>query len=432
MYKKYIKQVWELMKQNRFYSGVYIMGTGLTITLIMVIAMVYHVRTGNIDPESHRDRMLIGPRAHAVNKENGRQYISLSSYQTVRECFYTLTTPQAVTAVVRDVSLKYKMGRSYVNIPGSNDMQFPYIMAVDAGFWKVFNFHFVNGRPFSEEDFISGRRKVIINETWAKSLFGDADIFGRSIMFNDIEYVIEGVVKDVSSTMQRSYADVYILYTSLPVLMEPGNGENIVGPFEPIVLMNKSSAANVAEQEFRKKVEKYNDMLTEWEYKPDSLEKISTEWIKQINYKNSYERNMGQIVLLLFLFMLVPAINLSGLTSSRMQDRKDEMGIRKAFGANRSALIQQVLTENLVLTLAGSIVGLILSAVIVYFSAEMLLSQNAYNNIRTEVALSPGMLFNIPVFLYSLSVCVILNFISSILPVWKVSGQSIIESINEK
>ncbi len=44
----YFKQAWHLMKQNRFFSAVYIIGTGLAISMMMVLAVVYHIRTANI------------------------------------------------------------------------------------------------------------------------------------------------------------------------------------------------------------------------------------------------------------------------------------------------------------------------------------------------------------------------------------------------
>ena len=58
MYKQYFKQAWNLMRQNRFYSGVYIIGTGLAISMVMVIAIVYHIRTADIMPEVHRSKYL--------------------------------------------------------------------------------------------------------------------------------------------------------------------------------------------------------------------------------------------------------------------------------------------------------------------------------------------------------------------------------------
>lgn len=39
MYKPYLKQAWQLMKQNRFFSAVYIIGTGLAISMVMVMAV---------------------------------------------------------------------------------------------------------------------------------------------------------------------------------------------------------------------------------------------------------------------------------------------------------------------------------------------------------------------------------------------------------
>ena len=64
-------------------------------------------------------------------------------------------------------------------------------------------------------------------------------------------------------------------------------------------------------------------------------------------------------VIIIIVILLVPAINLSGLTQSRMRKRLSEIGVRKAFGANRSVLLKQVLAENLLLTLIGGVAGLL-------------------------------------------------------------------------
>ena len=50
MYKQYLKQAWQLMKQNRFFSFVYILGTGLAISMVMIMATVYYIRTADIAP----------------------------------------------------------------------------------------------------------------------------------------------------------------------------------------------------------------------------------------------------------------------------------------------------------------------------------------------------------------------------------------------
>ena len=50
MYKVYLKQAWALMGQNRFFTAVYIIGTGLAISMVMAIAVVYHIRNGEYRP----------------------------------------------------------------------------------------------------------------------------------------------------------------------------------------------------------------------------------------------------------------------------------------------------------------------------------------------------------------------------------------------
>jgi putative ABC transport system permease protein len=69
MYKTYLKQARQLIKQNRFYTVVYIAGTGLAIALVMVIAIVYHIKTADIAPETHRSRILLTERFTAKSKE---------------------------------------------------------------------------------------------------------------------------------------------------------------------------------------------------------------------------------------------------------------------------------------------------------------------------------------------------------------------------
>ena len=51
MYKIYLKQAWALLKENKLLSGVSIFGTALAICMIMVIVIVWQIRTANYSPE---------------------------------------------------------------------------------------------------------------------------------------------------------------------------------------------------------------------------------------------------------------------------------------------------------------------------------------------------------------------------------------------
>ena len=66
-------------------------------------------------------------------------------------------------------------------------------------------------------------------------------------------------------------------------------------------------------------------------------------------------------LLMALAFLLLPAINLMALNFARIHERGEEIAIRKSFGAASSVLKGQFLFENILMTLAGGIIGIILS-----------------------------------------------------------------------
>lgn len=140
------------------------------------------------------------------------------------------------------------------------------------------------------------------------------------------------------------------------------------------------------------------------------------------------------IALLLLLFLLVPALNISGLNASHIQDRMEEIGIRKAFGAPRGTLFTQIFVENLILMFPGSLAGLLFSYGLVNMYKNILLA-NSYQQYITEnadvITLSVGMLMNWQVFLYTVTVCLLLNLLSSMVPVWNAIRSNIVSALNK-
>ena len=125
-----------------------------------------------------------------------------------------------------------------------------------------------------------------------------------------------------------------------------------------------------------------------------------------------------------------------GMISSKMDRRLAELGIRRAYGATSLQLLGQVLWENLLLTLMGGIVGILLSYVIILSTGEWIINLlNVGATAKPELLaadLSPEMLFNWVVFAMTLLACFILNFISSIVPAIMSLRHTIINSLNSK
>ena len=118
MYKVYLKQAMQMLRQNKFFSIIYITGTGLAITMVMILAILYYFRTGNIAPEINRDRMLVIQHGKILNKTEGQgNGSSRLSYPTIKECFYSMQTPEAVTAI-----LPIGEQTEFIQTPGSDEV----------------------------------------------------------------------------------------------------------------------------------------------------------------------------------------------------------------------------------------------------------------------------------------------------------------------
>ena len=125
----------------------------------------------------------------------------------------------------------------------------------------------------------------------------------------------------------------------------------------------------------------------------------------------------------LFLFLLlVPVLNLLGVTQSSVRKRQAEIGVRKAFGANRWDIVSQLLFENGVITLMGGFVGLILSLTLFPLCKDFMLPTG-------DVALSGEMLFRPTVFLLALLFCLLFNLLSVGMPAWWITRKPIYEAL---
>lgn len=137
-------------------------------------------------------------------------------------------------------------------------------------------------------------------------------------------------------------------------------------------------------------------------------------------------------MLVIAILLLVPAINLSSMTLSRMRRRMAEIGVRKAFGATGGELIRQIFFENLLLTLFAGVLGLALS-----YAATFLLNGFLFNNstnayLSGETALTPGMLLSPWAFLAAFGFCLLMNILSAGIPAWRASRMNITDAINQR
>lgn len=430
MYRLYLKQALAMLKENKLLSLISILGTALAICMIMVMVITYQVKVKNYSPEDNRDRTMTirwGGRTFK-GEDYGNGYLSL---RTIKECILPLKAPEAVAFV--------SPCRNFVaSLPGGKEKKDCLMLFTDDTFWKIFNFDFVSGSPYSKEEVAAGIKKVVITESIAKRMYGTTDATGKTIMISFKPYTVGGVVKDVSTLAKTAFAEVWIPYSSVAadLLKDDAWAENITGWFHAIILARSSSDFDAIRKELDNRLAQYNSSLKDYRLtlynQPDTQLEME---IKGVGAVGPDKKNtILQYLLVIVILLLVPAINLSGMTLSRMRGRLSEIGVRKAFGATRSNLLVQILSENLFLTLLGGIVGLLFSYIAVYLMRTWLLS-NSFGAISSVFGgtplLSVSELLNPVIFLYAFVFCLILNLLSAGIPAYRMSRKHPVEVLNE-
>lgn len=428
MIKQYFKQALAQLRQQPVISLVSVLGTALAIFLIMLVVMIQQVKVAPFSPESNRDRFLhvrfmsITNQAWGGGSSNGPM-----SVQTAKECFKSLTIPEAVTI--------YSAGAmtTPASIPGSPAIGVD-VRETDDAFWKVFDFAFVDGKPYDPATFQSGRPVAVITESVARSLFGTTGAAGREFLLNHAPYTVAGVVKDVSTLADSSYGQVWIPYTSTDLINDTWS-DNHMGMMSATILAYSRDDFDAIRQECEKVRLQYNTILAEGGYeliyrnRPYDQEKQSIAFAA--NWEPDVAAARRQRIIIFVILLLVPAINLSSMTQSRLRQRVSEIGVRRAFGSTRMEMTGQILMENLIITLLAGMIGLLFSILFAYLANNLLFAQD-YSFTLNPPEVSASILLHPSTFIYALLFCFLLNLLSSGFPAWRASRTSIVNALGGK
>lgn len=410
------------MKAHPLLSAISIIGTALAICLIMVLVVMQQVKVAPFYPETNRDRTLHVKYVSNQSKSSDAGYSNngCMSMKVGRECFRQLTVPEAVTIY----SYPDEM---LVSVPATSAITVE-VKQTDEQFWRVFQFTFIDGRPFDEAESEAGIPMAVVSESIARELLGRAQITGERIRLNYTEYTVSGVVRDVSTLASSAYAQVWIPYYSTDLVRSDGD---LSGSFMAAILARDRGDFPAIRQEAEQLRLQFNDALSEREIfyrdQPDDQEVFMER--KWANVAPDMKKVKQRRWILFALLLIIPAINLSSMTQSRLRQRTSEIGLRRSFGSTRFRILWQILMENLVLTAWSALAGLIICFMVSYFWGENLFS-SATIGVSPEIRFS--MLMRPVTFVYAVLFCLLLNLLSTGVPAWKACRTSITTSLNSK
>ena len=421
-----IRQAFTILKQNPLLSTISILGTAFAITMIMAIVITWQTKYADLEPEVNRSRCLYFSAMHVQGKENKDwNNFGKPSAAFMKECIQPLPEVEACTAFsTADVAL--------VSLTDGNNRLKVDAMSTDPDFWKIFKLQFLDGKSFTEAERGGDMQSVVISASVARKLFGTTEAAGRQMLLNREVVRIIGGVKDISVTAKDAYAQVWSMYHSNELNVTGWWSYN--GNRNIAVLARTPDDFPAIKQGVEKRVKDVNAGLEQRQIdimeQPDNI----------VAHVNHVWSNIGpnlpmlylQYGIALFIILLVPSLNLCGLSNSRMQQRVSELGVRKAFGATDGTLVRQILNENLVLTLIGGVVGLIFSYLAVYAMRTWLFTNSDNIGTAGDFSLSMGALFSPAVFVLAFVFCLLINLLSAGLPAWLATRRTIVDSLNDK
>jgi putative ABC transport system permease protein len=269
------------------------------------------------------------------------------------------------SSVVQDVAA-FRTG--VVNLTGGEFPEQLQSAQVSADYFRLFGATPTLGRTFTpQEDLPHGDKVVVLSHGfWSRRFAADPKIIGKMISLGGDPYVVIGVISPGFDFRDfGSPPDVWVPFQLDPNPTDQGHYFNAAGRLKPGVTLEQAKARlKLSAEDYRRK---YPNALR-------ANEAFSVEPLRQAlvsNVRSSLLVLVGAVSFVL----LIACANVANLLLARAVGRRREIAIRAALGAGRARIIRQLLTESVLLSLAGAAAGAVFGIV----GIRALLSVNTAN-----------------------------------------------------
>jgi predicted permease len=236
---------------------------------------------------------------------------------------------------------------------------------------------------------------------WQRHFAGSHDVLGQKLRLNDKFYTVIGVLP-VRFTWQD--ADVYV-----PMEIHPSTEERV----GMVIKVSQGIPREQVNAEFQAFHERFSKESPAYYY-PEPPFRTQFESVNE-GILGKFANTLVALLVAVGLLLLIACSNVANLLLARASARHGEIAVRIALGAGRKRLIQQLLTESVMLSVTGGALGVAL----------------AYGGVKAVVALMPEysvpheavIAINIPVLCFAVAVSVLTGILFGLAPALQLSSQ---------
>jgi predicted permease len=320
----------------------------------------------------------------------------------------------------------YRFAPMSLSHGGANERVWGYL--VSGNYFDVLGVRPALGRGFlPEEDKTPGSHPVAVlgYGCWQKRFGSDPSVVGRTVLLNGRQFTVVGVAPKGFIGTEVAYAPELFVPMMMAYEVEPGSewldartSDNIfaVGRLKDGVTTGQAEAALQAiTLELAKEHPADNEgrgvrLMTPGLFIPD--------------IRNAVVGFAGVLMGVVGLVLLLACVNLANLLLARATERRKEIAIRLALGASRARLVRQLVTESVLLALAGGAAGLLLAAWLTDLVAAM--------KLPTDISLVFDLRLDWRVLAFTMTLSLATGVVFSLLPALQASKPELVPSLKDE
>lgn len=286
------------------------------------------------------------------------------------------------------------------DLTGEGDPEKLPIAVVSPPFFDVFGIRPLHGRTFEPGEDAVGRNRLVIlgHALWRQRFGADAGLVGRTITLNGLPHQVVGVLPP-NVVLPQGEAQLF----SPLVLQAPNEPPSRVSHNFSVFARLKPGVTMALARSEMDRIGK--DLGQQFPQLSRGHGAHVTSLPEEIT--GPVERTLVVLMAAVGFILLIACINVTNLLLAKAAGRRREMAVRAAVGAGRARLVRQVLVECGALAVAGGVLGL----VIAMWAVQVLAVQ-----LPAIARPASGIVFSLPVLLFTLAVCLVTGLLAGVLP----------------